>query len=73
MILKFVLTTGGVSLYITGEFEVEVEVVQRVALVRRGGAGQRQTGDLAAQPVPLLQVQGAGVPGLFAPDEAGVV
>lgn len=57
-----------------GELEVEVEVVQRVALVGGAAAWQRQAGDLAAQPEPPLQVQGAiGPVFLAAPGEAGVV
>lgn len=56
-----------------GEPEVEVEVVQRVVLVRRAAAGQRQAGDLAAQPVAPLQVQGAVGPVLLPSREAGVV
>lgn len=53
--------------------EPEVEVVQRVVLVRGAAAGQRQAGDLAAQPVPALQVQGAVGPVLLPSREAGVV
>lgn len=57
-----------------GELEVEVEVVQRVALVGGAAARQRQAGDLAAQPEPPLQVQGAvGPVFLAAPGKAGVV
>lgn len=52
---------------------MEVEVVQRVVLVRGAAAGQRQAGDLAAQPVPPLQVQGAVGPVLLPSREAGVV
>lgn len=55
-----------------GESEVEVEVVQRIVLVR--GAVARQAGHLTAQPEPLLQVQGTAGPVLLAaPGEAGVV
>lgn len=55
-----------------GESEVEVEVVQRVVLVRGAVAGQ--AGDLTAQPEPPLQVHGAVGPVLLsAPGEAGVV
>lgn len=55
-----------------GESEVEVEVVQRVVLVRGAVAGQ--AGDLTAQPEPPLQVQGTVGPVLLAaPGEAGVV
>lgn len=60
-------------LHTTGESEAEVEVLQRVILVRGAGAGQRQTGDLAAQSVSLLPVQGAVGPGFFPSNEAGVM
>lgn len=57
-----------------GEPEVEVEVVQRVILVGGAATGKRQAGDLAAQPEPPLQVQGAVGPVLLATaGEAGVV
>lgn len=70
---SFLQTLSGVSPHAAGESEVEVEVVQRVVLLRGAGAGQGQAGDLAAQPKPPLEVQGAVVPGLFPSNKAGVV
>lgn len=61
------------SLHIACEPEAEVEVVQRVVLLRGAGVRQRQAGDLAAQPVPPLHVQGAVVPGLLPSNKAGVM
>lgn len=66
-------TSVRVSLHAAGEAAAEVEAVQRVALLRGAGPGRRQTGDLAAQPVPPLQVQRPVVPRLLPADEAGVV
>lgn len=61
------------SPHTAGESEVEVEVVQRVVLLWGAGARQGQACDLTAQPVPLLQVQGAVAPVLVPSNEGGVM
>ncbi len=71
--MYFLLTGSRLSPHTAVESEAAVQVVQRVILLRGAGAGQGQTVDLTAQPIPPLQIQGAVVPGLFPSDEAGVM
>lgn len=61
------------SPHAAGESEAEVEVVQRVVLLRGAGPRQGQACDLTAQPVPLLQVQGAVAPVIVPSNEGRVM
>lgn len=60
-----------VSLDTAVESEAEIEVVKSIVLVR--GVGAWQAGDLAAQTVSSLDVQGAVVPRLLQSNKAGVM
>lgn len=66
---RLLLRTPRLSPDVSGESEV----LQRIVPVRGAGAGQGQAGDLAAQPVPALQVQGAVAPGLLPSSKAALM